>query len=86
MARAGRARSRDERSQLRNRELARSAILEQLRAATKVPRKRKPTGRPRRKERRLEEEARGSQTKRLRRRFNGGKRLRSPRQRSILSA
>jgi ribosome-associated protein len=63
-----RAVAQDERSQLRNRELATERILEQLRAATKVRRKRKPT-KPTKaaKERRLEEKKRRGQTKRLRR-------------------
>ena len=57
----------DERSQLRNRELASERILEQLREATKVRRKRTAT-RPTRaaKERRLDEKKRRGQTKRLR--------------------
>lgn len=58
----------DERSQLRNRELATERILEQLREATKVRRKRKPT-KPTAaaQERRLEEKKRRGATKRLRR-------------------
>src|SRR4051812_23815495 len=58
----------DERSQLRNRELATDRILEQLREATKVRRKRKPT-KPTKaaKERRLDEKKRRGETKRLRR-------------------
>jgi ribosome-associated protein len=62
-----RAIAQDERSQLRNRELATERVLEQLRAATKVRRKRKPT-KPSKaaKERRLEEKKRRGQTKRLR--------------------
>ena len=58
----------DERSQLRNRELAAERILEQLREAVKVRRKRratKPTAAS--KERRLEEKKRRGRTKRLRR-------------------
>jgi ribosome-associated protein len=57
----------DERSQLRNRELASERILEQLREATKVRRKRTAT-RPTRaaKERRLDAKKRRGQTKRLR--------------------
>lgn len=57
----------DERSQLRNRELASERILAQLREATKVRRKRTAT-RPTRaaKERRLDEKKRRGQTKRLR--------------------
>jgi len=63
-----RAVAQDERSQLRNRELATERILEQLREATKVRRKRKPT-KPSAaaKERRIEEKKRRGQTKRLRR-------------------
>jgi ribosome-associated protein len=63
-----RAVAQDERSQLRNRELATERILEQLRAATKVRRKRRAT-RPTKasKERRLDEKKRRGQTKRLRR-------------------
>ena len=38
-----RAVAQDERSQLRNRELATDRIVEQLREATRVPRKRRPT-------------------------------------------
>ncbi|HWB23650.1 MAG TPA: alternative ribosome rescue aminoacyl-tRNA hydrolase ArfB [Gaiellaceae bacterium] len=63
-----RAIAQDERSQLRNRELATERIVEQLRAATQVRRKRqatKPTKASR--ERRLEEKRQQSQTKRLRR-------------------
>jgi ribosome-associated protein len=63
-----RSAAQDERSQLRNRELATERVLEQLREATKVRRKRKPT-RPSAaaQERRLEEKKRRGQTKRLRR-------------------
>jgi len=63
-----RAVAQDERSQLRNRELATERILEQLREATKVRRKRTAT-KPTRaaKERRLDEKKRRGQTKRLRR-------------------
>ena len=58
----------DERSQLRNRELATERILEQLREATAVPRVRRPTrSTAGANERRLEEKKRRSQTKRLRR-------------------
>src|SRR4051794_2957107 len=63
-----RAVAQDERSQLRNRELATDRILEQLREAVKVRRPRhatKPTTASR--ERRLEGKRRQSQTKRLRR-------------------
>jgi len=58
----------DERSQLRNRELATERIVEQLRQAVKVQRKRRPT-KPTAasKERRLDEKKRRGQTKRLRR-------------------
>jgi len=62
-----RAVAQDERSQLRNRELAAERILEQLRDAVKVRRKRratKPTAAS--KERRLDEKKRRGQTKRLR--------------------
>ena len=54
-----RAVAQDERSQLRNRELATDRILEQLREATKVRRKRRPT-KPTAaaKERRLDEKKR----------------------------
>jgi len=63
-----RAAAQDERSQLRNRELAADRIVEQLREATHVPRKRratKPTAAA--KERRLDEKKRRSRTKQLRR-------------------
>jgi ribosome-associated protein len=62
-----RSTAQDERSQLRNRELAADRIVEQLRAATKVQRKRtatKPTKAS--KERRLDDKKRRGQTKRLR--------------------
>ena len=62
-----RAAAQDERSQLRNRELATERVIEQLREATRVQRKRratKPTAAS--KERRLEEKKRRGQTKRLR--------------------
>jgi ribosome-associated protein len=58
----------DERSQLRNRELALDRLIEQLRSALRVERKRlatKPTAASR--ERRLEQKRRRSNTKRLRR-------------------
>src|SRR3954465_12004013 len=63
-----RAVAQDERSQLRNRELATERILEQLREATKVRRRRRPT-KPTAasQERRLDEKRRRGQTKRLRR-------------------
>ena len=63
-----RAVSQDERSQLRNRELAIERLVEKLRAALAVPRRRvatKPTEAAR--ERRLEEKRRRARTKRLRR-------------------
>ena len=63
-----RAVAQDERSQLRNRELATDRIVEQLREATRVRRPRKatkPTAASR--ERRLEAKQRRSTTKRLRR-------------------
>ena len=72
VAKAGptlRAVAQDERSQLRNRELAVERLVEQLRQALKVPRRRvatKPTKASR--ERRLESKKRRSTTKRLRRR------------------
>ena len=58
----------DERSQLRNRELAIERLVEALREALRVPRKRRPT-RPTRAavERRLEQKRRRSETKRQRR-------------------
>jgi ribosome-associated protein len=71
VARAGpvlRAVAQDERSQLRNRELAVERLVEQLRRALKVERRRvptKPTEASRR--RRLEEKQRRARTKRLRR-------------------
>src|SRR3954471_18631772 len=63
-----RAVAQDERSQLRNRELATDRILEQLRAATHVQRKRRPT-KPTvaSRERRLDEKRRRGAAKRLRR-------------------
>ena len=71
VSRAGpvlRAIAQDERSQLRNRELALERLVEQLRAALKVERKRVPT-KPSAaaRERRLEQKRRRSATKRLRR-------------------
>ena len=72
VARAGpvlRAVAQDERSQLRNRELAVERLVEQLRSALRVERRRvqtKPTAASR--ERRLEGKRRRAQTKRLRRR------------------
>ncbi len=63
-----RAVAQDERSQWRNRELATQRIVEALREALRVPRRRRPT-RPTKKavERRLEEKRRRSRVKRLRR-------------------
>ena len=63
-----RAIAQDERSQLRNKQLALERLVEQLRAALYVERKRKPT-KPSAaaKERRLEQKRRRSETKRLRR-------------------
>jgi ribosome-associated protein len=71
VARSGpilRAVAQDERSQLRNRELALERIVEQLRRALRVERRRVPT-KPSAaaRERRLERKRRRSQTKRLRR-------------------
>jgi ribosome-associated protein len=71
LARAGpvlRAIAQDERSQLRNRELALERLVGQLRAALRVERKRVPT-KPSAaaRERRLEGKRRRSRTKRLRR-------------------
>src|SRR5438874_8279959 len=63
-----RAIAQDERSQLRNRELALERLVEQLRGALRVERKRvatKPSAAAR--ERRLEQKRRRSRTKRLRR-------------------
>jgi ribosome-associated protein len=71
IARAGpvlRAVAQDERSQLRNRELAVERLVDQLRAALRVERRRvptKPTAASR--ERRLSDKRRKSETKRLRR-------------------
>lgn len=63
-----RAAAQDERSQLRNRELAADRIVEQLRAAVAVRRTRRPTEPTEAsKERRLDEKKRRSQTKQLRR-------------------
>jgi ribosome-associated protein len=71
VARAGpvlRAVAQDERSQWRNRELATERLVESLRQALKVERRRRPT-RPTKasKERRLEGKRRRGETKRLRR-------------------
>lgn len=63
-----RAIAQDERSQLRNRELATDRIVEQLREATKVRRPRRETLPSRAaQERRVDEKKRRGQTKRLRR-------------------
>ena len=71
VARAGpvlRAVAQDERSQLRNRELAVDRLVEKLRAALAVPRRRKATKRPAAaNERRLEGKRRRARTKALRR-------------------
>jgi ribosome-associated protein len=71
LAKAGpvlRAVAQDERSQWRNRELAVERLVEQLREALRVPRRRKPT-KPSAaaRERRLEAKKRRSATKKLRR-------------------
>jgi ribosome-associated protein len=75
VSRAGpvlRAIAQDERSQSRNRELAVDRVVEQLRAALRVERKRVPTKpSPAARERRLEQKRRRSETKRLRRRDPG---------------
>ena len=63
-----RAVAQDERSQARNRELAVERLVDQLREARRVPRKRVPTAPTKAsKERRLEEKRRRSRTKKLRR-------------------
>jgi ribosome-associated protein len=63
-----RAIAQDERSQLRNRELATDRIIDQLREAVKVRRPRRPTAPTRAsQERRLDEKKRRARTKRLRR-------------------
>jgi ribosome-associated protein len=71
VARAGgvlRAVAQDERSQARNRELAIERLVEKLREALAVPRRRKPTApSARARERRLEQKKRRAATKRLRR-------------------
>jgi ribosome-associated protein len=71
VARAGpvlRAVAQDERSQLRNRELATERLVEKLRAALAVPRRRVPTApTAAARERRLEEKKRRSRIKALRR-------------------
>ena len=70
VARAGpilRAIAQDERSQIRNKELATERLVRQLQEALKVPRKRRPT-KPSKAavERRIEQKKRRSKTKRLR--------------------
>src|SRR2546428_8111260 len=71
VARAGpvlRAVAQDERSQWRNRELAVERLVEALREALRIERKRRPTAPPTEaRERRLEQKRRRSETKRLRR-------------------
>jgi ribosome-associated protein len=63
-----RAVAQDERSQARNRELAVERLVEQLRGALRVPRKRVPTApTAASRERRLEEKRRRAAVKRLRR-------------------
>ncbi len=64
-----RAIAQDERSQLRNRELAIERVVESLRDALRVPRRRRPT-KPTAaaRQRRLEQKRRRSETKQLRRR------------------
>jgi len=64
-----RAVAQDERSQLRNRELAVERLVEKLRAALAVPRRRRPTApTAKARERRLTEKKRRSRVKTLRRR------------------
>jgi ribosome-associated protein len=71
VARAGpilRAVAQDERSQWRNRELATTRLVESLREALRVPRRRRPTKpTPQSRERRLEQKRRRGEVKRLRR-------------------
>ena len=71
IARAGptlRSVAQDERSQWRNRELAVERLVETLRAALKIERKRRPTTpTAASRERRLEQKKKRSETKRLRR-------------------
>ena len=63
-----RAVAQDERSQLRNRELATERLVEKLRAALAVPRRRRPTTpSAAARERRLAAKKRRAETKRLRR-------------------
>jgi ribosome-associated protein len=72
LAKAGpvlRAVAQDERSQLRNRELAVERLVEQLREALRVERRRRPTTpTPASRERRLESKKRRGKAKQLRRR------------------
>ena len=72
VAKAGpvlRAVAQDERSQLRNRELAVERLVEELREALRVERPRRPTGpSAASRERRLEQKRRRGETKQLRRR------------------
>ena len=64
-----RAIAQDERSQLRNRELAVERLVEALREALRVPRRRRPTKpTPASRQRRLEQKRRRGETKQLRRR------------------
>ena len=64
-----RAIAQDERSQLRNRELAVERLVESLREALRVPRRRRPTKpTPASRRRRLEQKRRRGETKQLRRR------------------
>ena len=64
-----RAIAQDERSQLRNRELAVERLVESLREALRVPRRRRPTKpSPASRQRRLEQKRRRGETKQLRRR------------------
>ena len=67
-----RAIAQDERSQLRNRELATERLVEALREALRVPRRRRPT-KPTAasRERRLEQKRRRGETKQLRRKPRG---------------
>jgi ribosome-associated protein len=71
IAKAGpviRAVAQDERSQWRNRELAVERLVEALREALRVERRRRPTAPPpEARERRMEQKRRRSETKRLRR-------------------
>ena len=63
-----RAIAQDERSQLRNRELAVERLVESLREALRVPRRRRPTKpTPASRQRRLEQKRRRGETKQLRR-------------------